>query len=75
VVVHREALRLGLRGFRETLRAGSVEVSPADGADVAGDAVAAPAEVVGCGDVGEDVEALDVSQVLTGLDEPRGIDD
>jgi hypothetical protein len=74
VVVHREALRLRLRGLGEALRAGQVEVAAAGRADVAGDAVAAPAEVIGRSDVREEVEAFAVAQVLARLDQPGRID-
>jgi hypothetical protein len=57
------------------LRAGQIEVAAACRADVAGDAVTAPAEVVGRRDVGQEVEALDVAQVRARLDQPRRIDD
>ena len=63
VVVHREALRLRRRPARQALGAGRVDVAAAARADVAGDALAAPAEVVGRGDVGEEAEAHLVAQV------------
>jgi hypothetical protein len=75
VVVHGEALRLRLRRLLQPLRAGPVEVAPGSRSDVARDAGAAPAEVVGRGDVGQDVEALDVAQVGARLDEPSRVDD
>jgi hypothetical protein len=75
VVVHREALRLRLRRALEPLRAGPVQVAPGGVADVARDPALAPAEVVGGGDVREEVEALLVAQVRARLDEPSGVDD
>ena len=58
VVADREALRLALRQGLEPMRRGCVQVATPGGADVPGDAGAAPAEVVGRGDVREKVEAL-----------------
>ena len=75
VVRDREALRLRQRDPREPLRAGHVNVAPRRRADVAGDLLLAPAEVVGRGDVGEEVEAVLVAQRRAGLDETCGIDD
>jgi hypothetical protein len=75
VVVHREALRLRIGRLREALRAGQVEVATAGRADVAGDAVPAPAEVVRRRDVGEEVEPLDVPEVRAGFDQAGRIDD
>jgi hypothetical protein len=75
VIVHREALRLRLGRLRKPLRAGQVEVAAPGRADVARDSVAAPVEVVRGRDVGEEVEALGVSQVLARFDEPYRVDD
>src|SRR5919199_4964635 len=58
VVAHREALRLELREDLVALGAGAVEVAPGRRADVARDALLAPAEVVRRGDVREEREAL-----------------
>ena len=57
------------------LRHRLVEVAPVARAEVAGDTRVAPAEVVGGRDVREEVEALIVAEVETGLDDPGGIDD
>jgi hypothetical protein len=57
------------------LRAGRVQVASTPGADVAGDAAAAPAEVVRRRDVRQEVEALFVAKVQAGLDQPSRIDD
>jgi hypothetical protein len=70
-----EALRLRLRNPRVALRAGGVEVTAFVRADIPGDALLAPAEVVGGRDVGEEVEAELVAQVEAGLDEARRVDD
>src|SRR5581483_1847657 len=75
VVVHREALRLRRRQARVTLRAGGVQVAPGGGTDVAGDALLAPAEVVGGGDVREEAEVELVAEVEARLAQPRGVDD
>ena len=75
MVAEREALRLRLGTAPVPLRAGRVEVAAPGGADVAGDAELAPAEVVGRGDVGEHVEAFLVAQVRSRLEQPGGIDD
>ena len=75
VVRDREPLRLGIRDAREPLRAGRVQVAPGGGADVPGDALLAPAEVVGRGDVAQDVEAVLVAQAGARLDQPRRVDD
>ena len=48
---------------------------PAGGADVAGDPLGAPAEVVDAAEVGEHVEPLLVAQVRARLDDPRRVDD
>jgi len=75
VVVDGEARGLGLRRARQSLRAQSVEIAARARPVVAGDSPLAPAEVVGRRDVGEEVEALLVTQVRAGLEEPRRIDD
>jgi hypothetical protein len=82
VVVDREAGRLRLRRPRVSLRpdreaeAGGLVQVPAVGRGVVpGDAALAPAEVVGGRDVGEKREALFVTEVRAGLDEPCRIDD
>jgi hypothetical protein len=75
VVRDREPLRLRLGQLLQPLRAGRVQVAAAAGADVAGDALLAPAEIVGRGDVGEEVVALLVAEVLAGLAQERGLDD
>src|SRR5439155_4319809 len=74
VVVDAEALRLRLRELLQPGRGGPVEVAPGYRPDVAGDTLAAPAEVVRRGDVREKVEAELVAQVQCGLDEPCGND-
>ena len=68
-------LRLRCRNGLEALRADRVEVAARGRADVAGDAVPAPAEIVGCGDVDEHVEPRLVAEVGAGLDDARGVDD
>jgi hypothetical protein len=77
VVVDREALRLRLGQLRETPRAGIVEISSLRGADVPGDVAgsARPAEVVGGGDVREEVEAGLVPKVQARLAQARRVDD
>ena len=75
MVVDGEARGLGLRRARQPLRAQSVEIAARARPVVAGDSPLAPAEVVGRGDVGEEVEALLVAQVRAGLEEPRCVDD
>jgi hypothetical protein len=57
------------------LRHRTVQVAALDGADVARDAVLAPAEVVGRRDVREEAEALLVAQVQACLDQPCALDD
>ena len=52
-----------------------MDVAAADRADVARDLLLAPAEVVGGGDVGEEVEAVLVAEERARLDEPGGVDD
>ena len=75
MIAEREALRLRLGAAAVPLRAGSVEIAAPGGADVAGDAELAPAEIVGRGDVGEHVEAFLVAQMRSRLEQPGGIDD
>jgi hypothetical protein len=75
VVRDREPLRLRVGDAREPLRARDVEVTPRSGSDVAGDSLLAPAEVVGRGDVAQEVEAVLVAERGACLDESRGIDD
>src|SRR5581483_7223106 len=72
---HREPLRLRLRQAGVALRAGRVQVPARGGAEVAGDAVLAPAEVVGGGDVGEEAEVELFAEVETGLAQPSRVDD
>src|SRR5207247_9149654 len=69
-----ETLWPSLRRSRQSPRPWRVDVAAGGRADVAG-RVAAPAEVVRRGDVGEEAEAERVSEVETGLDEPWRIDD
>jgi len=68
-------MRLRLRQTLETLRRRLVQVAAARRADVAGDTLCAPAEVVGRRDVREVVEAKLVPQVQGGLHETGRIDD
>jgi hypothetical protein len=75
VVGDGEALRLRRRQALEALRAGAVDVPSGRRADVAGDALRPPAEIVGGCDVREEVEPLLVPQVEGGVDEPGGLDD
>src|SRR5918912_2391435 len=75
VGAHREALRLELREGLVALGAGAAEVAPGRGADVAGDALLPPAEVVRRRDVRKEREALLVAEVEGRLDEPLGLDD
>src|SRR5690348_14707165 len=74
VVADREALRLELGQHLEPLCHRMHEVAAARGADVAGDALAAPAEVVGRDDVDAHVEAELVARVLAGLADPLLLD-
>src|SRR4051812_22161369 len=74
VVADREALRLELGQHLEALRHRMHEVASARGADVAGDAFAAPAEVVGRDHVDADVEAELVARVLARLADPSRLD-
>ena len=75
MVADREALRLRLGERSEPLRGGEVEIASGGGADVAGDAAPAPAEVVGGGDVGEEREAVLVAEAGRRLDQPGRLDD
>src|SRR5215203_1812538 len=82
VVVDREPLRLRRRDARVALgsgrpaeAAGEVEVAPEPRAVVPGHAARTPAEVVGRGEVGEEAEALDVTEVETRLHQTRRVDD
>jgi hypothetical protein len=75
VIADAEAPRLRRRQLLETGRRRAVQVAAARRADVPGDALAAPAQVVGRGDVREEVEPELVADVAGGLDEPRGVDD
>ena len=59
----------------EALRSRLVQIAAARRADVAGDTLCAPAEVVGRRDVREVVEAKLVPQVQGGLHETGRIDD
>ena len=54
--------------------AGPVQVAARGGADVAGDAALAPAEVVDGGDVGQEVEPV-AAEVLAGVDQAGRVDD
>ena len=74
VVADREAFRLDLGQGLEALRHRMHEVAAARGADVAGDALAAPAEVVGRDEVDAHVEAELVACVLAGLADLAGLD-
>src|SRR5256714_7466277 len=75
VVADREALRLELGENLEALRRRPVEVAAGGRADVAGDALLPPAEVVRRRDVREEREPLLVAEVKRRLDEPLGLDD
>jgi hypothetical protein len=55
--------------------AGQVEIAALGRTVVAGDSPGAPAQVVRGADVGEEVEALLVAEVLTSLDQAGRIDD
>src|SRR4029077_3293392 len=74
VIADREALRLELGQRLEPLRHGVHEVPPRRGADVAGDTLAAPAEVVGRDEVDADVEAELVARVLARLADSLRLD-
>ena len=75
MVAHREPLRLRVGDAGEALRSRRARVAALGGAEVAGDALARPVEVVGGRDVREEVVALLVAEVQGGLDESRGLDD
>jgi hypothetical protein len=75
VVADRKSQRLRLRQTLVALRRGLVQVAAAGCADVTGDALCAPAEVVRGGDVREEVEAQLVTQVQRGLDQTWRVDD
>ena len=75
VVADGEASRLEPRQGLEPLRRGQVEVAAGGGADIAGDALAAPAEVIGRDDVCEHVEPELVAGVQAGVAEPLTLDD
>src|SRR5215211_4184573 len=75
VVVDREALRLRRGQPLVTLRHRRVQVAPGRRPDVAGDAVAAPAQVIGRGDVREHVEAGLVPEVRARVDQRLRSDD
>src|SRR5436190_2891358 len=66
VVADREPVRFWLRETLEALRRRLVQITAARRADVTGDTLCAPAEVVGGGNVREVVEAQFVSQVQGG---------
>src|SRR5436189_4922903 len=74
VVADGEALRLELGQHLESLGHGMHEVAAGRGSDVAGDALAAPAEVVGGDDVDTHVEAELVARVLARLADPLRLD-
>src|SRR5439155_13040262 len=69
-----EALRLQLGQRLQALSRREVEVAPARGRDVAGDALAAPMEVVGRDEVDEHAEAELVARLLAGLADARRLD-
>ena len=75
VVADREPLRLRLGQALVALRRQARSGRGRRRADVAGDAVRAPAEVVGGGDVGEEVEAELVTQVQRRVHQARRVDD
>jgi hypothetical protein len=75
VVDDREPLRHRVGDALVALRAGRVEVAALGGADVPGDALPAPAEVVHAREVDELVVALLVAEVRARLDDPGGVDD
>src|SRR6187200_264530 len=75
VIRDREALRFRLGLLREAPGAGPVDVAPAAMSPVAGHGAVVPAEVVGSSDVGEEVEAALVAQVLRCLAKLRRLDD
>jgi hypothetical protein len=75
VVVEREAPGLRLGELGETLRARDVQIPTVGRADVPGYAALTPAEIVGRGDVREEVEAELLAEVLARLDEALPLDD
>ncbi len=75
VVVEREPLRLAGRQRLQPLRHRCVQVTAGAGADVAGHALPAPAQVVDRGDVREEVVAQGVAQVQPGGNELGRLDD
>jgi len=75
VIADGEAARLGPGQALEALRRRLVQVAAAWRADVTGDPFAAPAEIVGGGDVGEEVEAELVAQVARGFRQTGRVDD
>src|SRR6266511_1397096 len=75
VVADGEAARLRPRQALEALRRRLVQVAPSGRADVTRDALAGPAEVVGGGDVGEEVEGEIVAEVAPRLRQARRVDD
>ena len=66
---------MALRAGRGAVPAGQVQVAARRRSVVAGDSSRTPAEVVRGAEVGEEVEALGVAQVETGLDQAGRIDD
>ena len=75
VVRDREALRLRVGDAREPAEPGLVQVAARGGPDVARHLLLAPAEVVGGGDVAQEVEAVLVAEHGASLDEPGRVDD
>jgi hypothetical protein len=75
VVAERESVWLRLRQTLVALCRGLVQIASARRADVTGDTLRAPAEIVGRRDVRQVVEAQLVAKVKGGLDETRRIDD
>jgi hypothetical protein len=67
VVADREPARLGSGQALEALGRRLVQVAPPRGADVAGDTLAGPAEIVRRRDVGEEVEPELVTEVARRL--------
>src|SRR5215213_5632898 len=75
VVRDREALRLRLRLSREPPGSGPVDVASLSMAPIAGNRALVPAEVVGRGDVGEEVEAALVAQEFRRFPQPPCLHD
>ena len=75
VVADRKSQRLRLWQTLVALRRGLVQVAAAGRADVTGDALCGPAEVVGSCDVRKEVEAQLVSKMQCSLDQAWRIDD